>query len=155
MKKFIYSALVVLTFSFTLIACGDDNNDENINYSTTAEQASAGTYSGTWTRVGDDGKEENFSGTVTLTAGSTTGVTSIAFSCPEAKLEATSLANVWNAKYGFHFLNQISDNNADNKLGAPFAGEIDENGVLVTSFTISQRSGRTLVKYNFSFTGKK
>lgn len=155
MKKFIYTALAVLTLSFTFVACGDDNNDENISYSTTAEQASAGTYNGTWTRVGDDGKTESFSGTVTLTAGSTVGVTSITFSCPEASLNATSVANVWNAKNGFQFLNQISDGNTANGLGAPFAGEIDDNGVLVTTFTVNQRAGRVLVKYNYAFTGQK
>ena len=155
MKKFIYSALAVLTLGLTIVSCGDDNDDENISYSTTAEQATAGTYNGTFTRTGDSGNTETFNGTITLTAGSTVGVTTITFSCPEAKIEATSVANVWNAKHGFQFLNQISDGNADNGLGAPFAGEIDENGTLVTSFTISQRSGRTLVKHNFVFTGKK
>jgi hypothetical protein len=155
MKKIIYAIFAVLTLGFSFAACGDDNNDEIINYSTSAEQASAGTYNGTWTRIGDNGVPENFSGSITLTPGSAAGVSVVTFSCPEAKLEASSVANVWNIKHGFRFLNQVTDNNPDNTLGAAFAGEIDENGVMTISFTINQRSGRQLVKYNFAFKGNK
>lgn len=151
MKKLIYSIFAVLTLSCGFVACGDDD-DANISYSTSAEQGSAGTYSGTWTRTGDDGVE-NFSGTVTLAAGSTTGVTNVTFSCPEADINASSVANVWHANYGYQFFNQtISDANG---LGVAFAGRIDENGNLNTSFTFSQKVGRKNVEFKYEFNGSR
>lgn len=140
----------MLTLGSTFVACGDDD-DESISYSTTAEQASAGTYSGIWTVVADDGTESTSNGTVTLSAGSSKGVTNVTFSCPETSLNATSVANVWNARYDFHFVNQTEANG----LGAAFAGRITEAGELTTSFTLSQKVGRKTVKFTYSFHGNK
>ncbi len=152
MKRFIYSVVAMLALSCTFIACGDDNDDPSINYDKTAAQGSAGTYSGTWTRTGDAGTE-TFSGTVTLSAGNGANVTSVTFSCPETNLEATSVANVWHANYGYQFVNQTLSN--ENGLGATFAGRIDESGALNTSFTVSQRVGRQNIEYGYEFLGKK
>ena len=152
MKKYIFSAIAALALSCTFVACGDDNDDPVINYDTTAAQGSAGTYSGTWTRTGDDGTE-TYSGTVTLAAGSGTNVTNVTFSCPETSLEATSIANVWHANYGYQFFNQtVSDANG---LGVAFSGRIDENGNMVASFTISQKVGRKNYQFKYEFIGKK
>ena len=143
--------MAAVALSLTLTACGSDG-DDNITYSTTAEQATAGTYSGTWTRTSDEGTE-TFSGTVTLAATSEKGKTNVTFSCPDADLNATSIANVWNAKNDFQFMNQtVSDANG---LGAAFAGFISEAGVLNTAFTISQKVGRNTVSFQFDFTGNK
>lgn len=151
MKKIIFSFIAVLTLGLGLTACGSDG-DESIHYDTTPEQATAGTYSGTWTRT-LDGNDETFSGTVTMASAGKTGVTTITFSCPDASLNATSVANVWNSKYDFQFVNQTVS--ADNGLGAAFAGRISEAGVLTTSFTITQRVGRKAYEYKYSFTGSK
>ena len=142
----------MLALSCTFVACGDDNDDPSINYDKTAAQGSAGTYSGTWTRTGDAGAE-TFSGTVTLAAGNGANVTSVTFSCPETNLEATSVANVWHANYGYQFVNQTLSN--ENGLGASFAGRIDESGALNASFTVSQRVGRQNIEYGYEFLGKK
>lgn len=151
MKKFIYSMFAVLTLGFTFVSCGDDNDDPSINFDTTAEQGSAGTYSGTWTRTGDDGTE-TYNGTITLVAaGSNT--TTATFSCPDANLNATSIANVWHANYGFQFFNQTAG--SANGLGASFSGRIDESGNMSASFTISQKVGRKTVEYKYEFIGKK
>ena len=152
MKKYIFSAIAALALSCTFVACGDDNDDPVINYDTTAAQGSAGTYSGTWTRTGDDGSE-TYSGSVTLAAGSEANVTNVTFSCPETNLNATSIANVWHANYGYQFFNQtVSD---DNGLGVAFSGRIDENGNMTTSFTISQKVGRKNYQFKYEFIGKK
>ena len=152
MKKYIFSAIAALALSCAFVACGDDNDDPSINYDKTAAQGSAGTYSGTWTRTGDDGSE-TYSGSVTLEAGSGANVTNVTFSCPETSLDATSIANVWHANYGYQFLNQTAS--AANGLGTSFAGRIDENGNMSTSFTINQRVGRKNYEFKYEFIGKK
>lgn len=152
MKKYIFSAIAALALSCTFVACGDDNDDPVINYDTTAAQGSAGTYSGTWTRTGDDGSE-TYSGSVTLEAGSGANVTNVTFSCPETSLDATSIANVWHANYGYQFFNQTAS--TANGLGVSFAGRIDENGNMTTSFTISQKVGRKNYDFKYEFIGKK
>ena len=152
MKKYIFSAIAALALSCAFVACGDDNDDPSINYDKTAAQGSAGTYSGTWTRTGDDGSE-TYSGSVTLEAGSGANVTNVTFSCPETSLDATSIANVWHANYGYQFFNQTAS--TANGLGVSFAGRIDENGNMSTSFTISQKVGRKNYDFKYEVIGKK
>lgn len=151
MKKFIYSIVAVLALGCAFVSCGGDNDDPSISYSSSAEQGSAGTYSGTWTRTSDDGTN-SYSGTITLAAAGT-NQTNITFSCPEADLNATSIANVWHANYGYQFFNQTTS--TANGLGAFFSGRIDENGLLISSFTISQRVGRKNVEFKYEFNGKR
>ena len=152
MKRFIYSVVALLTLGCTFVACGDDNDDPVINFDTTAAQGSAGTYSGTWTRTGDDGSAD-YSGTVTLAAANGANATNVTFSCPDASLDATSIANVWHANYGYEFFNQT--NSAANGLGVSFSGRIDEAGNLNASFTISQKVGRKNYQFKYEFIGKK
>ena len=152
MKRFIFSVIAMLTLGCTLVSCSSSNDDESINYSSSAEQGSAGTYSGTWTRTGDDGTT-SYSGTMTLAAGSQTGVTNVTFSCPEANLNATSVANVWHSNYGYQFFNQTASD--ANGLGSSFSGRIDEAGNIAASFTISQKVGRKNYEFKYEFIGKK
>ena len=146
----------MLALSCTFVACGDDNDDPVINYDTTASQGSAGTYNGKWTRSSDtDGTLliEEYVGSITLTASNSANVTNVTFSCPNASLDATSVANVWHANHGYQFVNQTISN--ANGLGASFAGIIDANGELNASFTISQRIGRQNIEYQYEFIGNK
>ena len=154
MKKFIYSMCAVIALGFAFVSCGDDDEDEVINYTTTPEQASAGTYSGTWTRT-LNGVSETGSGTVTLSAGSTVGVTNITFTCESFGLNGTSVANITNANHGFQFVQQITSDNPANTVGSAFAGQIDANGNLITSLNVDQRNGRVLVTYVYTFAGSK
>lgn len=152
MKKYIFSAIAVLALSCTFVACGDDNEDPSYSYSSSAEQGSAGTYSGTWVRTSDQGTD-TYSGTITLSASGTANVTNVTFSCPDASLDATSPANVWHANNGYGFLNQVIS--SANKLGATFSGRIDEAGNMDASFTLSQRVGRKNYDFIYVFKGKK
>jgi hypothetical protein len=93
-----------------------------------------------------------YSGTVTLAAAGT-NATTVTFSCPDASLDATSVANVWHANYGYQFFNQTAS--AENKLGVSFSGRIDEAGNLNASFTLSQRVGRKNYEFQYEFRGKK
>jgi hypothetical protein len=151
MKKFIYSVIAVLALGCTFVACGDDD-DPSYSFSSSAEQGSAGTYTGEWTRTSDDGTVETFAGTITLAAAGT-NATDVTFSCPDASLDATSIANVFHANNGYQFFNQtVSD---ANKLGVAFSGRIDEAGNMTTNFTRSQRVGRKNYEFKYEFKGKK
>jgi hypothetical protein len=150
MKKYIFAAFALFTLSCSFVACSDDDEDEVISYSTTPEKASAGTYTGTWTKEGEDGTN-TFDGTVTLVATDSVRCTDITFSCPGASLEKSSVANVWNSGRGFQFVNQLETNG----LGTAFAGRISENGVLTTAFTISEKVGRITKKFNYTFEGRR
>lgn len=149
MKKIIFSFIAVLALGCGFTSCGSDG-DDNISYDKPAEEASAGTYTGTFIRS-LDGVEETFEGTITLASAGKTGVTTVTFSSPAAQLEATSLANVWNSKYDFQFMNQVDANG----LGASFAGRITESGAITAYFTLSQKVGRKSYNYNYTFSGKK
>ena len=151
MKRFIYSVVALLTLGFTFVACGDDNDDPNISYDKTAEQGSAGTYTGEWTRSGDHGTA-TYSGSITLEAAGT-NATNVTFSCPEASLDAKSIANVWHANYGYEFFNQTASD--ANGLGASFSGRIDDAGNMNASFTLSQKVGRKNYEFRYEFRGKK
>ena len=152
MKKLLYSIIATLAFSCTLVACSDSNDDESYTYSTSADQATAGTYTGTWTRT-LDGESETFEGSISLSSAGKAGVSNITFSCPGTSLDATSVANVWNAKNDFEFMNQTVS--PANGLGAAFSGRISEDGVITAGFTISQKVGRKSYDYQYKFLGHK
>ena len=151
MKRFIYSIITVLALGCTFVACSDDNDDPSINYTSSAEEGSAGTYTGEWTRIGSESTDV-YSGTITLSAAGT-NATNVTFSCPDASLNATSIANVWHANYGYQFFNQTASD--ANKLGVSFSGRIDESGNIDASFTISQRVGRKNYEFKYEFRGKR
>ena len=141
----------MLALSCTFVACGDDNDDPSIDFTSSAEEGSAGTYTGEWTRISSEGTNV-YSGTITLTAAGT-NTTNVTFSCPDASINATSIANVWHANYGYQFFNQTTSD--ANKLGVAFSGRIDESGNLDASFTLSQRVGRKNYEFKYEFRGKK
>ena len=151
MKRFIYSVIAMLALSCTFVACGDDNDDPSIDFTSSAEEGSAGTYTGEWTRISSEGTDV-YSGTITLTAAGT-NATNVTFSCPDASINASSIANVWHANYGYQFFNQTTGD--ANKLGVAFSGRIDESGNLDASFTLSQRVGRKNYEFKYEFRGKK
>ena len=152
MKRFIYSVIAMLALGCTFVACSSDDDDPSYDFTTSAEQGSAGTYTGEWTRLSDDGTVETFAGTITLAAAGT-NATNVTFSCPGTSLDATSIANVWHANYGYQFHNQLVSD--ANKLGVAFSGRIDEAGNLNASFTLSQRVGRKNYDFKYEFKGKK
>lgn len=150
MKKYIYSLVTALALCCGFASCGDDNDDPVINYDTTAAQGSVGTYSGTWSKSAN-GNETTSTGTVTLAAASTANNTNVTFSCTEFDIDATSIANVTHASYGYVFNNNVSTN----PLGAGFSGRIDEDGTIQLNFQKEVREGRQRTIYVFKFIGKK
>lgn len=151
MKKFIFSAMAFLALSCGFASCGDDNNDPSYNHNGTPAQETAGTYSGTFTRTNGD-EVTTASGTITLAANATNGnYTDVSFSCADFSLNAQSIANVTFANEGFAFENS----NAGNGLGTKFQGRSTDGQNLKVVFTLSQRQGRKLVEFAFSFVGSK
>lgn len=152
----------MLALGCTFVACGDDNDDPSIDFTSSAEAGSAGTYNGEWTRTSDDGTVEVSNGTITLAAAGT-NATNVTFYCKDPKetpdnplppyIDATSIANVWHANYGYQFHNQLVSD--ANKLGVAFSGRIDEAGNINVSFTLSQRVGRKNYDFKYEFIGKK
>lgn len=147
MKKYIYSLVTALALSCGFASCGDD--DDTITFSTSAEEGSAGTYSGTWSKTAN-GVETTSTGSVTLVAAGTAN-TNITLSCPEFDINATSIANITHASNGYIFNN----NTATNPLGAPFAGRIDQDGTIQLNFQKEVREGRQRTIYVFKLVGKK
>ena len=143
MKKIIYSLFVLATLSFVFVSCGKDD-DEGVNYPTSAEVGASGTYTGTFT-TDTDGTIDVLAGTITIAPSVQPGSVNVTFNC--TGLNKTSIANVCHSNGGYQFVNQV----ASNGLGTAFSGRIDEAGVLHSNFTIEQRVGlkQKLVKYEF------
>lgn len=145
MKKIIYSLFVLATLSFVFVSCGKDD-DEGVNYPTSAEVGASGTYTGTFT-TDNNGTIDAQAGTITIAPSGQPGCINVTFACPGAGLNKTAVANVCHSNGGYQFVNQL----ATNPLGAAFAGRIYETGQLTVAFTLEQRVGRqqVLVKYDF------
>ena len=151
MKKILFPLFVALAFGFTFAACSDDD-DEGRSFSSTPEIESAGTYTGTFTRV-QDGTTDTLTapGTVTLTATDSAYCTDVAFAAAGFDLDAKSVANISHADDGYVFTNSSTSNG----LGAAFQGRIDASGTLTSSFNITQKEGRKTYVYHYSFTGNR
>ena len=151
MKKIVYSLVVLLAMSCVFIACSNDDNND-MNFDTTAEKAAAGIYQGMWTQT-EDGTDNipTCEGTITLTPTDSVNCVDITFNAPDFSISATSVANIAHAQNGFVFNNNVDKNG----LEAAFAGKIDENGTLKANFMKQMRVGRKQYTYFFVFEGKK
>lgn len=160
MKKIICGLLFILSCGLFMAACSDDDKNE-ATHATLPEVASAGTYTGTWTRaqITTDGlvNPETTPGTLTFAVpeskDSTTYkyVTKISAEAAAFNFSKSSLANIaWKGE-SFVFSNQV----ASNGFGVVFSGAISEAGKATISFTISQKSGRKTFNYQYSFEGTK
>ena len=92
-------------------------------------------------------------GTITVTATDSIYTADIQFSSDEFSLNAKSVANIAYAGANgstFVFNNDV----ATNALGSIFGGRI-ENKTLTTAFKFSQRDGRKMKTFNYTFTGSK
>ena len=132
------------------VACSNNDEDENINYSSTAEVGSAGTYSGTWTRL-YEGETTTYSGTITMAASGTTGVSTLTATCTDVDINITAPVNIAHANYGYSFVNNLATAFGTNGI----AGHITDTDILTASFTLSQKVGKKNYEFVYSFEGKK
>ena len=156
MKKIICGMLFLLATGMGFTSCSDDDEDITISHSTTPEIASAGTYSGTWTKEQVGGETTTASGTLVLAATDAEGksekyITYVTVSSAELKLEKSSNANISYANDFYWFSNM----NTTNGFGTKFSGKINADGSATVSFTLVERSGRKTFTYNYTFEGKK
>ena len=148
--------LFLLAAGMGFTSCSDDDDDITISHSTTPEIASAGTYSGTWTKEKVGGETTTASGTLVLAATDAEGksekyITYVTVSSAELKLEKSSNANISYANDFYWFSNM----NTTNGFGTKFSGKINADGSATVSFTLVERSGRKTYTYNYTFEGKK
>ena len=148
--------LFLLATGMGFTSCSDDDEDITISHSTTPEIASAGTYSGTWTKEKVGGETTTASGTLVLAATDAEGksekyITYVTVSSAELKLEKSSNANISYANDFYWFSNM----NTTNGFGTKFSGKINADGSATIAFTLVERSGRKTYTYNYTFEGKK
>ena len=148
--------LFLLATGMGFTSCSDDDEDITISHSTTPEIASAGTYSGTWTKEQVGGETTTASGTLVLAATDAEGksekyITYVTVSSAELKLEKSSNANISYANDFYWFSNM----NTTNGFGTKFSGKINADGSATIAFTLVERSGRKTFTYNYTFEGKK
>lgn len=156
MKKIICGMLFLLATGMGFTSCSDDDEDITISHSTTPEIASAGTYSGTWTKEKVGGETTTASGTLVLAATDAEGksekyITYVTVSSAELKLEKSSNANISYANDFYWFSNM----NTTNGFGTKFSGKINADGSATVAFTLVEKSGRKTYTYNYTFEGKK
>lgn len=148
--------LFLLATGMGFTSCSDDDEDITISHSTTPEIASAGTYSGTWTKEQVGGETTTAPGTLVLAATDAEGksekyITYVTVSSAELKLEKSSNANISYANDFYWFSNM----NTTNGFGTKFSGKINADGSAAIAFTLVERSGRKTYTYNYTFEGKK
>ena len=156
MKKIICGMLFLLATGMGFTSCSDDDEDITISHSTTPEIASAGTYSGTWTKEKVGGETTTASGTLVLAATDAEGksekyITYVTVSSAELKLEKSSNANISYANDFYWFSNM----NTTNGFGTKFSGKINADGSATIAFTLVERVGRKTYTFNYTFKGKK
>jgi hypothetical protein len=151
MRQYIYILIAVFVGCCAVTACSSDS-DENSVYSTPAQQAAQGIYSGRFIRV-QNGTVDTLiaEGTLTLTATDTLNRARFTFSSEAmAELEtiAAIAANVSYANDGFIFYNTSSDNT--------MTGRIYTDHSITARFSKAIRiSARRTVRYNYEFKGSK
>ena len=156
MKKIICGMLFLLATGMGFTSCSDDDEDITISHSTTPEIASAGTYSGTWTKEQVGGETTTAPGTLVLAATDAEGksekyITYVTVSSAELKLEKSSNANISYANDFYWFSNM----NTTNGFGTKFNGKINADGSATVAFTLVERQGRKTYTFNYTFEGKK
>jgi len=143
MKKILFYCFAFLAINCIFASCSSDD-DGSAKHSVEAQIASEGTYSGTWTR---SDAEDKYSGYISLSATDSSYCSNIRMFCADLSLDNIAVTNIWWSNEGFQFVNQTTD--------PTFAGRIDENGNLTTSFTITVKEGRQSNTYVYNFVGKK
>lgn len=148
--------LFLLATGMGFTSCSDDDEDITISHSTTPEIASAGTYSGTWTKEQVGGETTTAPGTLVLAATDAEGksekyITYVTVSSAELKLEKSSNANISYANDFYWFSNM----NTTNGFGTKFSGKINADGSATISFSLTEKQGRKTYVFNYSFAGKK
>ncbi len=158
MKKIICGLLFILACGATFTACSDDDDDLQ-KHATAPETASAGTYSGTWTKaqIGATTEHATGEGTMVLAAAVDENgnqipyATTVTVKSESLKLDKTSIANVAWSNDNMSFSSQVLSNG----FGTKFSGRVLADGSASISFTITEKQGRKTFNYLYTFKGNK
>lgn len=145
MKAKLYIALALFVGVFA--SC--EQKEEVRVYPNTASQDIAGTYSGTWTLTNDKGESSEAIGTIAFTATDQAYVANIMVTA-EGSADRKDVCNVSHANDGLVFYNNVGT-----AFGAKFSGEIDANGNILMSYTITEMQGRFQVTNSYNFSGAR
>lgn len=149
MKKLLSGLFLMFAMGLTFTACSDDDDDV-ITHETTPEVATAGTYSGTWTKEKVGGETTTGSGTLVLSAASQY-VTNVKVESAELGLSKESVANIaWAGNDCF-----FSNMDVKNGFGVKFSGSILADNTAKIAFTVVEREGRKTYTFNYTFEGNK
>ncbi len=153
MKKFLYSACMMLAVCAAFVSCQKDvetghDPAENLY----PQKDVVGVYEGQWCRT-LDGVTDTIDGSLTLVAVDTAAFqVEVSVLCESISLTGTSVANIaQEGSHGYVFYNMSSSNG----LGADnFRGRV-QNDVATIDFKKSMRAGRFEKIFTFHFSGIK
>jgi hypothetical protein len=152
MKKLIYLFIAVTVASFTFASCGSDDDDNAATFATTPEKDAQGTYTGTYYRVQVGTTDTTAAeGTLAITPTDTAYIADVSLVCATFSVNSSVVTNISHANDGFVFSNHLSTNTIKSEI----VGRIDNEKNVETHFSLSQRSGRRTVTFNYIFIGKK
>lgn len=151
MKKLFYICLVCLVACFW--SCRDENY---VCFSPTdgtnlPEQAIAGTYEGTFTRV-NSGDTSRAEGKMVLSPSDTAYCVNIGFVCEGFNLNVSVRLNSFALNNGYY---AFETNDITNNLESKIIGSVTPNGDIESAFVYKQRSGRKTIKFDYSFAGSR
>lgn len=152
MKKLIYSFMAWMTLCCGFVACDNEVEDYAVTINpVTPDQAAAGVYEGTWTRMLlTDSSIVEGEGSIVVES-DTAYLIKLHFVSEDFSLDKSAVANITYANGGCYYFN----NTTATELKATFVGSISEEGVNTTSFTITQMENRRVKKFQYTFSGRK
>lgn len=153
MKK-IFSFIAWMALAAGFVACDNEVEDYDVRINPiTPDSVAAGVYEGTWERMLlSDSSVVEGEGSVVIKA-DTAYLVTLRFISEEFNLDKSAVANITYANKGIRYFNHVADPNSD--LKTAFVGQIDEDGVNSTSFTITQMENRRVKKFKYTFAGRK
>ncbi len=157
MKKLIVYLAAAAAVLTCCVSCGSSSPQEDYVFPTPASESAVGTYAGEICRiekadttVAECVMEIAFKPNADST-GNLSNAVYLKFTAASISLDAGVTVNISHCGEGFIFTNT----SAANELKNAITGSIDEEGLAVASFSMSQRTGRKSTTFNFVFTGLK
>lgn len=153
MKK-IFSFVVAMVLVAGFVACDNEVEDYDVRINPiTPDSAAAGVYEGIWERMLlTDSSVVEGEGQIIIES-DTAYLVTLKFISEEFNLNKSAVANITYANKGFRYFNHVADPKSE--LKAAFVGQIDEEGINTTSFTITQMENRRVKKFQYTFVGRK
>lgn len=150
--KYIKGLFLSAILAVSVSACREEVGLPDNGTPNNPEIATAGTYSGVWTRTSTTGEVITADGTMTLAADEQY-VTVVTLSCPDIEeIDGMhSRANIASNALGYAFLNRLSTND----FATTFNGAVTKDNVASITFKKTVREGHKSTTYTYDFSGEK